>query len=142
MFSTFFKLHKWYQIAQRITSKFYKLDVEAGLKLSLCGGLVNIEGHAKYFTDTKETDDQAQLNLTYRETTVYRELTSEALKNMNYRDLLADANIKDGFTHIVIGILYGGTCTVIFKRKIFENEKKEGKWFFVSCLEKNTNRRN
>ena len=108
-----------------LTSKLDKLNVEGGFNLSLCGDLVYLQGHANYFTDNKKTDDAAQVSLTYRETTVYKELTSEALKTIDYPEYLTDANRKDYFTHVVVGILYGCTCTMIFKKKLFENEKKE-----------------
>lgn len=107
------------------TSKLCKLVVDPGLQLSLCGDMVNLGGHAKYFKDAKQTDEEAQVNLTYRETTVYKELTSNAFKEIDYHNYLTDDNMKEDFTHVVVGILYGGASTFIFKKKIFENEEKE-----------------
>lgn len=37
---------------------FDKLNIEAGLKLSIMGGLVNVEGSAKYLTQQKPTAEQ------------------------------------------------------------------------------------
>ena len=107
------------------SSKFMKLDIEAGLALSLLGELVDIKGHAKYFEDTDSSTNVVKVSLTYKETTVYKELTSEALKNLEYRDPLTNNEQKDEFTHVVVGIQYGGICTMVFEREIKESEIKE-----------------
>ena len=107
------------------SSKVWKLDIEAGLTLSLMGGLVDIKGHAKYLKDTTSSSNVAKVSLTYKETTVYRELTSDALHNLDYRDLLTSDEKKDEFTHVVVGIQYGGTCTMVFEREIKDGETKE-----------------
>ena len=106
------------------SSKVGKLNIEAGLTLSLMGGMVDIKGHAKYFSDTISSSDIAKVSLTYRKTTIYKELTSHALYNPDYSDLLRDDEIKDEFTHVVTAIQYGGTCTMVFERKIKDNETK------------------
>ena len=107
------------------SSKVWKLDIEAGLTLSLMGGLVDIKGHAKYLKDTASSSNVAKVSLTYKETTVYRELTSDALYNLDYGDLLTNEEKKKEFTHVVAGIQYGGTCTMVFEREIKESETKE-----------------
>ena len=107
------------------SSKVWKLDIEAGLTLSLMGGLVDIKGHAKYLKDTTSSSNVAKVSLTYKETTVYRELTSDALHNLDYRDFLTNDEKKDEFTHVVVGIQYGGTCTMVFEREIKDGETKE-----------------
>ena len=61
------------------SSKVSNLDIEAGLTLSLIGGLVDIKGHAKYLRDTTSSSNVAKVSLTYKETTIYQELTSDAL---------------------------------------------------------------
>ena len=107
------------------SSKVWKLDIEAGLTLSLMGGLVDIKGHAKYLKDTASSSNVAKVSLTYKETTVYRELTSDALYSLDYGDLLTSDEKKNEFTHVVVGIQYGGTCTMVFEREIKDNETKE-----------------
>ena len=107
------------------SSKVWKLDIEAGLTLSLMGGLIDIKGHAKYLKDTASSSNVAKVSLTYKETTVYRELTSDALYSLDYGDLLTNAEKKDDFTHVVVGIQYGGSCTMVFEREIKDNETKE-----------------
>ena len=107
------------------SSKVLKLDIEAGLMLSLIGGLVDIKGHAKYLKDTTSSSNVAKVSLTYKETTVYRELTSDPLYNLDYKDLLTNDEKKDEFTHVVVRIQYGGTCTMVFEREIKDGETKE-----------------
>ena len=107
------------------SSKVWKLDIETGLTLSLMGGLVDIKGHAKYLKDKSSSSNVAKVSLTYKETKVYRELTSDALHNLDYRDLLTNDEKKDEFTHVVVGIQYGGTCTMVFEREVKDGETKQ-----------------
>ena len=107
------------------SSKVWKLDIEAGLTLSLLGGLVDIRGHANYFKDTTSSSSVAKVSLTYKETTVYQELTSDALYSLDYKNVLTNNETKDEFTHVVTGIQYGGLCTMVFEREIKDSETKE-----------------
>ena len=106
------------------SSKVGKLDIEGGLTLSLLGGLVDIEGHAKYLKDTTSSSNVAKVSLTYKETTVYQELTSDALHNLDYGYLLTNSGKEDEFTHVVVGIQYGGMCTMVFEKEIKDSETK------------------
>ena len=75
---------EWFIDAENtFSSKVGHLEIEAGLSLSLLGGLVDIKGHAKYLKDTSSSSSVAKVSLTYKETTVYRELTSDALHNLD-----------------------------------------------------------
>ena len=107
------------------SSKVGKLDIDPGLVLSIMSGMVELKGHAKYLSDTSSSRKVAKVSLTSKETTIYRELTSDAIHNHNYKKLLTDYEKKVEFTHIVIGIQYGGTCTIVFERDVKKNEKKE-----------------
>ena len=107
------------------SSKVLKLDIEAGLTLGLLGGLAEIKGHAKYLNDTAASSNVAKVSLTYKETTVYRALTSDGFYNLDYRNLLTINEAKDEFTHVVVGIQYGITCTMVFEREIKDSETKE-----------------
>lgn len=70
------------------SSKVRNLDIESGLTLSLLGEMINIKGHAKYFEDTVSSSNVAKVSLTYKETTVYQELTLDALHDIDYQDPL------------------------------------------------------
>ena len=107
------------------SSKIRKLDIESGLTLSLLGEIVDTKGHAKYLEDTVSSNDVAKVSLTYNETTVYRELTSDAIYDIDYKDLLTSDKMKTAFTHVVVGIQYGRMCTLVFERDVKETETKE-----------------
>ena len=107
------------------SSKVRKLDIESGLTLSLLGEMVNIKGHAKYFEDTVSSSNVAKVSLTYKETTVYQELTLDALYDIDYHDPLVSDEQEVAFTHVVVGIQYGGLCTMVFERDVKESETKE-----------------
>ena len=107
------------------SSKVSNLDIEAGLTLSLIGGLVDIKGHAKYLKDTTSSSNAAKVSVTYKETTVYQELTSDDLYNPDYQDLLTNDEKKYDFTHVVVGIQYGRAFTMVFEREIKNGETKE-----------------
>ena len=107
------------------SSKVRNLDIESGLTLSLLGEMINIKGHAKYFEDTVSSSNVAKVSLTYKETTVYQELTLDALYDIDYQDPLARDEQEVAFTHVVVGIQYGGMCTMVFERGVKESETKE-----------------
>ena len=91
----------------------------------MLGGLVDIKGNAKYLKDTASSSSAAKVSLTDKETTVYRELTSNAPHNLDYKNVLTNDQIKDEFTHVVTGIQNGGTWTMVFKRDIKDSETKD-----------------
>ena len=99
---------EWFVDSQNtFSSKVRKLNIEDGLMLSVMSGMVDLKGHAKYLNDTSSSRKVAKVSLTYKESTVYRELTSDAIHNSDYKEHMADYEEK--FTHIVVGIQYGGT---------------------------------
>ena len=117
---------QWFLDSQNtFSSKVEKLGIDPGLILSIISGMVELKGHAKYLSDTSSSRKVAKVSLTSKETTIYRELTSDAIQNPYYKELLIDYEEKVEFTHIVVGIQYGGTCTMVFEREVNENEKKE-----------------
>ena len=107
------------------SSKVRKLDIETGLTLSLLGGMVDTKGHFKYLEDTVSSSSVAKVSLTYKETTVYQELTSDALYDIDYQDLLGRDEQNVAFTHVVAGIQYGVITTMVFERDVKETESKE-----------------
>ena len=107
------------------SSKVRKLDIETGLTLSFLGEMVDIKGHAKYLEDTVSSSNVAKVSLTYKETTVYQELTSDALYDIDYQELLTGDEKNVAFTHVVVGIQYGEITTMVFERDIKETESKE-----------------
>ena len=106
------------------SSKVRKFDIESGLTLSLLGEMVDCKGHAKYLQDTVLSRNMAKVSLTFKETTVYRELTADALYHIDFQDGLTREEEEIAFTHVVIAIQYGGISTMVFERNVKEIESK------------------
>ncbi|KAK7879286.1 hypothetical protein WMY93_033933 [Mugilogobius chulae] len=104
-----------------ISDKSQALEVDASLKTSFLGGLVRVDGSAKYLNDRKFSKHQARVTLQYKTTTHFRELT------MNQ---LGTGNIKHSYvfekglaTHVVTAILYGAQAFFVFDQQVSESEK-------------------
>ena len=106
-----------------LQTKAHALGVEASLKLSLLGGLINIAGSAKYAHDYQKTNKEARLTLKYSTTTHFEQLTMKHLGkgNLNHPDL-HDANLA---THVVTGVLYGAEAYFVFDRSLSDSESKK-----------------
>ena len=50
--------------------------------------MVDIKGHFRYLEDKVLSSNVAKVSLTFKETTVYQEFTSDALYEIDYQDLL------------------------------------------------------
>ena len=105
-----------------LQTKAHALGVEASLKLSLLGGLINIAGSAKYAQDYKKTNKEVRLTLKYSTTTHFEQLTMKHLGkgNLNHPDL-HDADLA---THVVTGVLYGAEAFFVFDRTISDDESQ------------------
>lgn len=94
-----------------IVDKSSLLDVEASLKASFLGGLVEVGGSAKYLNDTKKFKNQSRVTLQYNATTSFKQLmTNLGSKHVEYSEFFE--NIQA--THVVIGILYGANAFFVF----------------------------
>ena len=101
-----------------IEDKAFNLDIDASLKLSFLGGLVNVEGSAKYLDDRKSSKRQARVSLKYWSTSRVEKLTMEGLGSVQYPRVF-DEGIA---THVVTGVLYGAEAFFVFDRHVEENE--------------------
>ncbi|CAF3600869.1 unnamed protein product [Rotaria sp. Silwood1] len=103
--------------------KAHALGVEASLKLSLVGGLINVEGSAKYAEDYQKTNHVTRLTLKYSVTTEFEELTMKHLGigKLDHPDL----HDIDLATHVVTGVLYGADAFIVFDRTVSHNENKK-----------------
>ncbi|XP_030623564.1 verrucotoxin subunit beta-like [Chanos chanos] len=106
-----------------IDDKISALKVDGSLKVSLLAGLVNVDGAAKYFRDTKKSNKQARLTLQYCSTTRYEELTMDHMA----LDKISHPNVfeSDTATHVVTAVLYGADAYFVFDREVSSNESKE-----------------
>ncbi len=58
-----------------IEKKSSSLNIEANLKLSLLGGMVDVSGAAKFLNDKQSSEQQARVTLKYSSTTHFEQLT-------------------------------------------------------------------
>ena len=101
-----------------LSSKSFQLDVDAELKLSLLGGLVHVEGAAKFLKDQKSSKHQARVSLKYKSTSSFEQLTMGQLGKFEYQDIFD----RDIATHVVTAILYGADGFFVFDREVSQDE--------------------
>ena len=102
-----------------IQKKSSSLAVEADLKLSLMGGMVEVSGAAKFLDDKKSSEQQARVTLQYSSTTHFEQLTMEQIGAIQYPKVLEDHHA----THVVTGIVFGSDAFFVFDRSLSANEK-------------------
>lgn len=101
-----------------IEAKSSLLDLEAEVKLSFMGGLVELEGAATYLSDKKTSLKQSRITLQYSSTSYFETLTMDQIKNIQHPDVFEN---KDA-THVVTEITYGADAYFIFDRLVSDDE--------------------
>ncbi|KAF7651857.1 hypothetical protein LDENG_00104610 [Lucifuga dentata] len=93
-------------------SKSSLLDIQASLKASFLGGLIKVEGSAKYLNDKKQFHDQSRVTFQYKATTNFKQLSVTDLGPLeqHQQDVIENASA----THIVTGILCGANAFFVF----------------------------
>uniref|UniRef100_A0A672G009 Uncharacterized protein n=1 Tax=Salarias fasciatus TaxID=181472 RepID=A0A672G009_SALFA len=108
-------------------SKTSLLDVNASLKASFLGGLIEVNGSAKYLNDQKKFINQSRVTFQYKATTHVKQLSLGHLGNMDPQQMSV---IEKGFaTHIVTKILYGANAFFVFDSEKLDSssvQKMEG----------------
>uniref|UniRef100_K7EZZ6 Uncharacterized protein n=1 Tax=Pelodiscus sinensis TaxID=13735 RepID=K7EZZ6_PELSI len=96
------------------------LNLSASLKASVLGGLVDVDGSASFFNDTKKSKNQARVALCYSVTTSYKELTMSHLGsyNISYPDVFEQGTA----THVVTAVLYGAQAFFVFEQEVSSSE--------------------
>ncbi|XP_068939413.1 stonustoxin subunit alpha-like [Petaurus breviceps papuanus] len=106
-----------------IDEKMNAMNIPAELKASVLGGMVAIEGSAKYLNDTKTSQKQARVTLKYNVTTQFSHLMMNHLgyQNTSYNDVFDNGTA----THVVTAVLYGAQAFFVFDQKVstYENVK-------------------
>ncbi|XP_035526197.1 LOW QUALITY PROTEIN: stonustoxin subunit beta-like [Morone saxatilis] len=106
--------------SESIEDKSSALNVEASLKASFLGGLIEVGGSAKYLNDHKTSKNQARVTLTYKATTKFQELSMDHLGRGNVKHpYVFDKGLA---THVVTAILYGAQAFFVFDREVSEQE--------------------
>uniref|UniRef100_A0A3Q0SYQ1 B30.2/SPRY domain-containing protein n=1 Tax=Amphilophus citrinellus TaxID=61819 RepID=A0A3Q0SYQ1_AMPCI len=88
------------------------LDIEASLKASFLGGLVEVGGSAKYLNDQKKFKNQSRVTFQYKATTSFKEMPLTNLGTLNEQQRVVLE--KSLATHVVTGILYGANAFFVF----------------------------
>ena len=102
-----------------LSAKAEHLGIEAGLKLSVLGGLVSVGGSGKYLDDHRSSNNQARVSLKYCSTTIFEQLSMEQLSKFQHPKVF-DYDIA---THVVVGVKYGADAFFIFDRMVAKDEK-------------------
>ncbi|XP_013928539.1 PREDICTED: uncharacterized protein LOC106554410 [Thamnophis sirtalis] len=103
-----------------IDDKASSLDVDANIKASFMGGLIEVGGSAKYLHNAKKSKKQARVTLQYKTTTKYEQLTMSQLgiQNISYPAVFEQGTA----THVVTAILYGAQAFFVFDQEISSKE--------------------
>ncbi|XP_058872609.1 neoverrucotoxin subunit alpha-like [Acipenser ruthenus] len=106
-----------------IEDKASALKMDASLKASLLGGLVQVGGAAKYFNDTQKSTRQSRVTLQYYTTTRFENLTMNHLAKgkVSHPSVFEDKTA----THVVTAVLYGAQAYFVFDRQVSSEEKKQ-----------------
>ncbi|XP_075772995.1 uncharacterized protein LOC142825157 [Pelodiscus sinensis] len=118
-----------------IEDKASALNLSGSLKASVLGGLVEVDGSAAFFNDTKKSKNHAQVALCYSITTSYEELTMSHLGsyNISYPDVFDQGTA----THVVTAVLYGAQAFFVFEQEVSSSESvREVEWEMKQIVEK------
>ena len=111
-----------YEVTDRISEKFHKLNVNAELQLSVLAGMIDLQGSGKYLQDEKVSAKASRMTLLYSIMTKSERIS---ISNLELKDII-DLNVIDSFeaTHVVVGIDWGANCTITSEYANQENAKK------------------
>ncbi|XP_007882765.2 uncharacterized protein LOC103171780 [Callorhinchus milii] len=103
-----------------IEDKSSALNVTGELKASLLGGMIQLQGSAKYLNDTRKSQHQARVTLQYSTTTRFEQLSMKYLGEQN----ISDRKVFDQgtATHVVTAVLFGAQAFFVFDREISSSE--------------------
>ncbi|XP_053333638.1 cytolytic toxin-alpha-like [Clarias gariepinus] len=104
-----------------LSEKANLLDASASLKASFLGGLVEVEGSAKFLHDTKSSARQCRVTMQYSQTTKFEQLTIKEFGNITYPQVLDQKTA----THVVTAVLYGAQAFMVFDYTSKENQCKQ-----------------
>jgi hypothetical protein len=93
---------------------FNRMNIEANLKLSLFGGLIDIDGSAKYLKQTKTDDHTVRVTLVGMVKTKQEHLQISMVELDKYISL--DAINNQNATHVVTGIKWGANVAATFEQ--------------------------
>ncbi|XP_067224348.1 cytolytic toxin-alpha-like [Chanodichthys erythropterus] len=104
-----------------LSSKSSLMDINASLKASFLGGLVEVGGSAKYLRDTKSSNNQCRVTMYYSVTSKFEQLTMTQLGKITYPQVFEQKTA----THVVTAVLYGAQAFMVFDLMSSEDESKQ-----------------
>ncbi|KAL7859410.1 hypothetical protein SRHO_G00145570 [Serrasalmus rhombeus] len=99
-----------FSASDSLSEKTNFLDVNASLKASFLGGLVEVGGSAKYLRDSKSSTHQSRCTMLYSQTTKFEQLTMTHLGHITYPQVFEQKTA----THVVTAVLYGAQAFMVF----------------------------
>ncbi|XP_041093943.1 cytolytic toxin-alpha-like [Polyodon spathula] len=97
------------------------LDVNASLKASFLGGLIEVGGSAKYLKDDVSSTRQCRVTMKYRKTVLYEQLTMSQLGKITYPQVFDQQTA----THVITGAQYGAQAFLLFDQMASTEEHKQ-----------------
>ncbi|XP_037044137.1 neoverrucotoxin subunit beta-like [Bradysia coprophila] len=106
-----------------LNEKLQNLNVQAGFKLSVLFGLIEVSGSGKFFSDKQQSTRSAKVSVANFVTTQFEkiEISGEAGRKFINQDILK----KIDATHVVVGIEWGGNVIVSVEDYNSENKDKQ-----------------
>ncbi|CAG2172750.1 unnamed protein product [Oppiella nova] len=102
------------------SDKFDKLEIKAGLKVSILAGLFQLEGSGRYLADTKKSARAVRSSLLYN-------IQTKAERLNLFSDKLAECFALDALqataaTHVVVGVDWGANSMITMEYSNSENK--------------------
>ena len=105
-----------YELENTYESKFRLMSLDGQLRMSVLGGLLSLQGSAKYLRDEKKSYRAVRANLVYKMLTVHESVDIAHLgKDVINRDALRHAARTHHATHMVVGIRWGANVIGSFE---------------------------
>ncbi|XP_056311275.1 cytolytic toxin-alpha-like isoform X2 [Danio aesculapii] len=101
-----------------ISDKCNLMDINASLKASFLGGLIEVGGSARYLRDTKTSNQQSRVTMYYSETTRFDQLIISQLQDITYPQVFEQKTA----THVITAVLYGAQAFMVFDRTLSTDE--------------------
>lgn len=97
-----------------LKDKASALDINANLKLSFLGDLLDVSGSGKYLHNVRSSNRRERVTLHFKCTTKIEEIKMEQL---NHSEVQHPEAFNCGIaTHVITGILYGAQAFFVFER--------------------------
>jgi len=104
---------------KRTLEKTDHFDISAHLTLDFMSGMVHVSGSAGYLKDEVTSEEEVNVEMTYRTTKFARTIPKQTIKD--YGDECSNPQ----FTHVVTSVTYGLDAVFVFKKLLKSNETEE-----------------